>query len=182
MMYFKYIILLIFISLILQSCKDAIYKYAENWSIDVKQKILEDANVTPDKTIFDTSSNNLTSFKGDKKLKFYHLIPILDDNLKVIFFDTAVCIYYSSDQNFELVRELCSVSERSFEGIIYKGNHLGLAEFKYCNGIILERGFRYNNKDVGKWSKFDSTGKVIKETDYLNLELLNYLKTIKYYR
>jgi len=77
---------LFFALFFLQSCRDSIYNQAENWSIEVKRKILEDANVTPDKTIIDTSINNLAIFKGNKKLKFYHLIPILDDNLKVIFF------------------------------------------------------------------------------------------------
>jgi hypothetical protein len=175
-------IFLIITLLMLQSCQDSIYKYAENWSTEVKRKIIEDSNIEPDKTIFDTSSNNLTLFKEDKKLKFYHLVPTFDSNSKVTFYDTAVCIFYSSDQNFELVRELCSVSDRRFEGIKYKGNHLGLAEFKYCDGNIKERGFRYNNKEVGKWTKFDSTGKVMEETDNSNLEQLKNLKDIKYYR
>ena len=93
-----------------------------------------------------------------------------------------ISIFYSKDQLFELVRELCPANDRNFEGIRYKGNHFGLAEFKYCDGKIKERGFRYNNKEIGVWTEYDSMGNVINTTDKKNDEVLNKLTSIKYYR
>jgi hypothetical protein len=162
-----------------QSCKSSLTDYATYWSKDVKTKIIEDADQQADKTIFDSAAYNVTLYKGDKKLKFYHLNPKLGGNRQLLSLDTAVSIFYSTDQNFELVRELCP--DRSFEGIRYKGEHLGLAEFRYCDGRIKESGFRFNG-DIGIWKEYDTTGKVVKETDHGNVDRLGKLKDIKYYR
>jgi hypothetical protein len=170
-----------FLLLALQSCKTSLTDYATDWSNNIKTKIIEDASQQSDKTIFDSSSYDLTLYKGDNKLKLFHLYPRFSDKGRLLSFDTAVSIFYSTDQNFELVRELCPVVDRSFEGIRYKGEHLGLAEFRYCDGKIKESGFRFNG-DVGVWREYDTTGKVIKETDHGNLDRLEKLKTIKYYR
>lgn len=167
--------------LLLQSCKTSLTDYATDWSNGIKTKITEDASQQPDKTLFDSSSYNVTLYKGDNKLKFFHLNPKFSDNGQLLRLDTAVSIFYSTDQNFELVRELCPVVDRSFEGIRYKGEHLGLAEFRYCDGKIKERGFRLNG-DVGVWKEYDNNGKVIKETDHGNVDRLEKLKDIKYYR
>ncbi len=155
-------------------------EYATDWSNDIKQKIKDDANQQPDKTIFDSTVYNVTLYKNEKKIKFYHLNPKINKQGQLQL-DTALSIFYSGDQNFELVRELCPVSDRSFEGIRYKGKHLGLAEFNYCDGKLKERGFRFNG-DVGVWKEYDTDGKVLKETDHGNVDRLEKLKDIKYYR
>jgi hypothetical protein len=165
----------------LQSCKTSLADYATDWSNSIKAKIVEDASQQPDKTIFDSSSYNVTLYKGGHKLKFFHLNPKFNDNGQLISLDTAVSIFYSSDQNFELVRELCPYVDRSFEGVRYKGEHLGLEEFRYCDGKIKESGFRFNG-DIGIWKEYDTHGKVIKETDYGNFDRLEKLKGIRYYR
>jgi hypothetical protein len=167
--------------LALQSCQASLTAYAAEWSNDIKKKIIEDASQQSDKTIFDSSSYEVTLYKGDCKLKLFQLYPKFSDKGQLLSFDTAVSIFFSTDQNFELVRELCPVVDRSFEGIRYKGEHLGLAEFKYCDGKIKERGFRFNG-DVGVWKEYDTTGKVIKETDHGSIDRLEKLKDIKYYR
>ena len=170
-----------FLFLALTSCKTSLTDYATNWSNSLKTKIIEDASQQPDKTIFDSSSYNVTLYKGDKKLKFFHLNPKFGDNGQLLSLDTALSIFYSTDQNFELVRELCPVADRSFEGIRYKGEHLGLAEFRYCDAKIKESGFRFNG-NIGVWKEYDTNGKVIKENDHGNVDRLEKLKEIKYYR
>ena len=170
-----------FCFLVFQSCKSSLTDYAIKWSRDVKRKIIEDANQQPDKSIFDSAAFDVTLYKGDKKLKLFHVIPKFNDAGIIFSLDTVVSIFYSTDQNFELVRELCPVVERSFEGIRYKGRHLGLAEFRYCDGKIKESGFRFNG-DIVVWRAYDSSGKIIKETDHGNVDRLENLKTINYYR
>ena len=177
----QFTIVIIFFFLAFQSCKTSLTDYATNWSNDVKGKIIEDANQQPDKVIFDSASYNVTLYKEDKKLKFYHFNPKFSDNGQLLSLDTAVSIFYSTDQQFELVRELCPVIDRSFEGIRYKGQHLGLVEFRYCDQKLKESGFRFNG-DIGVWKEYDTNGKVVKETDHGNVDRLEELKKIKYYR
>ena len=170
--------LLIFIS----SCDNSNMKYTIEWSKEIKEKIIKDANQQPDKTVLDTATHQLTLYKGDIKLKYFMLRPKWDSlTNKIISVDTLVSIFYSTDQSFELVRELCPAIERSFEGIRYKGDHLGLAEFRFCDGKLKEQGCRFDG-NVGIWREWDENGKVIKEKDYGKSEKLGGLKDIKYSR
>ena len=170
-----------FLFLALQSCNTSLTDYATDWSNNVKKKIIEDASQQPDKTIYDSSSYNVTLYKGDNKLKFFHLNPKFNDKGQMLSLDTLFSIFFSTDQHFELLRELCPVVDRNFEGIRYKGEYVGLAELRYCDGKIKESGFRFND-NVGVWKEYDPNGKIIKETDYGNVEKLEKLQQIRYYR
>jgi hypothetical protein len=177
-------IIIFFCSAVLFSCKSSPTDFATKWTSEIKEKIIADANQQYDRTTFDSTYYYLTLYKGVTRLKYFMLRPQFDTtNGKLLSVDTLVSIFYSTDQKFELVRELCPAIERSFEGVRYSGfGHLGLAEFKFCDGKIKERGFRYGNKEVGIWTEYDSTGKIIDEKDNGNIELLDKLHDIKYYR
>ncbi len=176
------IIVFILTTIFLTNCGESETEYATKWTREIKEKIIEDANQKPDRRFLDTASNQLTLFKGDKKLKYYMLRPEFDSiKKKIISVDTLVSIFYSNDQNFELIRELCPAIERSFEGVRYKGEHLGLAEFRFCDGKLKEQGCRYEG-NVGLWKEWDENGNVIKETDNGKTEKLEGLKNIKYER
>jgi hypothetical protein len=168
----------------LYSCKSSPTDFATKWTNEIKEKIIADVSQQPDRSTFDSTYYRLTLYKGDTKLKHFMLRPKFDTATgKIASVDTLVSIFYSADQNFELVRELCPAVERSFEGVQYSGiGHLGLAEFKFCDGKIKERGFRYGNKEFGIWTTYDTTGKIIEEKDNGNLDLLNKLRNVKYYR
>jgi antitoxin component YwqK of YwqJK toxin-antitoxin module len=158
------------------SCKQSSTDYALNWSTDIKTKIFEDINVPVDSTSVDTSKGNL------KEVTFYNKgIRTKLLGIRTSTGDTLLSIFYSKDQNFEIVRELCPGNERSFEGIRYKGKHLGIAEFRFCDGKLKEQGFRLDG-NVGVWKEWDENGKVIKETDNGHTEKLEELRSIKYYR
>lgn len=159
---------------LLTSCEQPIEDFAYEWSNNVKENIINESHIESDRIEIDSTRQNGQSiiyWKGDKKLKEFYYRPIEGD--------TVVSIFYSSSQEFELVRELCPGVERSFEGIKYNGRHLGLAEFRFCNGDIKESGFRFNG-DVGIWKEYDENGKLINTNDYGNLDRLNELKKIKY--
>jgi hypothetical protein len=166
------------------SCKSSPTDFATKWTNDIKQKIITDANQQPDRSTFDSTHYDLTLYKGDIKLKRFELRPKFDTTTgRIILLDTLVAIFYSTDQNFELVRELCPAIDRSFEGVNYKGvGSVGLTEFRYCDGTIKEQGFRYGYKPVGIWTIYDSMGKVIEQKDNGNIKVLNKLHDIKYYR
>ncbi|MBL7731316.1 MAG: hypothetical protein JNM88_09070 [Chitinophagaceae bacterium] len=177
-------IIIFFCSVGLFSCKSSPTDFATKWTNEIKEKIIADANQQFDRTIFDSIYYRLTLYKGDTKLKYFMLRPQFDTtNGKILSVDTLASIFYSADQKFELVRELCPAIERSFEGINYNGiGSVGLTEFRFCDGKIKESGFRYGNKPVGVWTKYDSTGKVIEAKDNGNIDVLNKLRDIKYYR
>jgi len=168
----------------LLSCKSSPTDYATKWTNEIKEKIIADANQQYDRTIFDSANYYLTLYKGDTKLKYFMLRPTWDTiNAKIIGVDTLVSVFYSADQNFELVRELCPASERSFEGVRYKEiGSVGLTEFRFCDGSIKESGFRYGYKPIGIWTVYDSTGKIIDKKDNGNVEVLDKLRDIQYYR
>ena len=168
----------------LYSCQTSTNDYATKWTNEIKQKVIADANQPSDRSIFDSTYYRLTLYKGDTKLKHFMLRPSFDTTTgKIISVDTLASIFYSTDQDFELVRELCPANERSFEGINHKGTGaVGLAEFRFCDGKIKERGFRYGYKAVGVWTKYDSTGKVIDEKDNGNIKMLEKLHDVKYSR
>lgn len=158
------------------SCKQSSTDFAFKWSSNIKSKIFEDINIPTDSVSVDISKGNL------KEVTFYNkgirtkLFGIRQSNG-----DTITSIFYSKDQNFEIVRELCPGIEKSFEGIRYKGKHLGLSEFRYCGGKLKEQGFRLDG-NVGVWKEWDENGKVIKQTDHGQTEKLDQLREIKYYR
>jgi hypothetical protein len=168
----------------LYSCKSSSTDFATKWTNDIKQKIIADAGHQPDSSTFDSANYRLTLYEGNTKLKHFMLRPKFDTVTgKINSVDTIASIFYSTDQNFQLVRELCPVVDRSFEGVKYnKIGSVGLTEFRFCDGKIKERGFRYGFKHFGIWTTYDSTGKIIEETDNGNMELLEKLHDIKYYR
>ena len=167
------IIAIFFIGL-LAACEEPIEDYAYNWSKNVKAQIIEESQIESDRVEVDSTNENwqtITYWKRERKLREYIYRPIDGD--------TLVSIFYSKSQEFDLVRELCPGAERSFEGIRYKGEHLGLAEFRYCNGDLKESGFRMDG-DVGIWKEYDEVGNLIRSKDFGNLERLQRLKGIKY--
>lgn len=166
------------------ACKRSLTDFATEWTNDIKRKILSDVNQKYDRTEFDSTYYLLTLFKGDTKLKQFMLRPNFDTvNMTIMSYDTLVSIFYSTDQKFELVRELCPAIDRSFEGVKYKDiGTIGLTEFRFCNGKIKESGFRYGYKPIGVWTTYDSTGNVIEAKDNGNVDVLNKLHNIKYYR
>lgn len=158
------------------SCRQSPTNYASKWSSDIKSKIFEDTNLPVDSMSIDTSKGNVkvvTFYNKGFRIKFF--------GIRTSTGDTLLSIFYSKDQNFEIVRELCPGIERSFEGIRYKGRHLGLAEFRFCDGKLKEQGYRLDG-DVGVWKEWDENGRLIKETNHGQTEKLDELRTIKFYR
>jgi hypothetical protein len=160
----------------LNSCNESSTDFALKWSTDIKSKIFEDIKSPVDSVSVDSSRQNfkeISLYSNGVRTKLY--------GIRLSTGDTLLSIFYSKDQNFEIVRELCPGIERNFEGIRYKGKHLGLAEFTYCDGKLKEQGYRYEG-DVGVWKEWDEQGNLTKEHDYGNTDKLENLKTIKYYR
>ena len=158
------------------SCGQPSHDYALKWSNDIKSKILEDANVAADSIAIDSSEvvykRVILYNKGTRTKSF---------GIRTPSGDTLVSIFYSKDQYFELVRELCPAINRSFEGIKYRGTSIGLAEFRFCDGKLKEQGYRFG-VDVGVWKEWDEQGKLINEKDNGRTETLDGLRDIKYYR
>ncbi|MGB4850669.1 MAG: hypothetical protein WBP41_22265 [Saprospiraceae bacterium] len=167
-------IVLFLLMLLKINCNRSSIDFANQWSTTIKQNIIEDVNVQNDNTSIDSTNNmfwNFTLYHNGIRTKLFRINPTTND--------TLLSIFYSPDQKFELVRELCPGQESSFEGIRYKNKQVGLAEFRYCNGKLKEQGYRFG-EDVGIWREWDKNGKQIKETDYGNSASLKQLKNINY--
>lgn len=170
----------------IQSCKQSPTDFASKWTRDIKEKIIEDASQEPDRTFVDSLHHELTLFKNNKKLKQYYFAERgdQDENLKSRIYDTAMIVFFSTDQNFQLIKQpLIPKAERSYEGVAYKGDRFGEVEFNYRKDKVKEIGFHFKNLNVGTWVKYDSTGlQEIKKIDNGNAEKLEKLKEMKYYR
>lgn len=178
------IIISLFPLLVMQSCKQSPTDFANKWTKDIKAKIIEDASQQPDSTFTDTVHHELTLLKGNKKLKQYYLAQRKDQdvNEKKIF-DTGMIVMFSTDQNFQYVRQpLIPDVDISYEGVAFKGNRFGAAEYIYKKDKIKETAFHFKNLNVATWIRYDSTGKKLEETDNGNAEKLEQLKEMKYYR
>jgi hypothetical protein len=164
------------VSFFLISCKRSSTDYALKWSTDIKSKIFEDINIPPDSVSINTAREDfkeVTFYNKGNRTKYF--------GIRTATGDTLLSTYYSKDQNFEIVRELCPGIDRNFEGIQYKGKRLGLAEFRFCDGKLKKQGY-WIDGNVGVWKEWDENGVVIKVTDYGHTEKLEDLRTINYYR
>lgn len=162
------------------SCNSSSNAKVTDWTNKIKSSIIEDANQPYDQIILDTSRSELTYLRNNKKLRYYYLRPRHEQGI-IAGFDTAASIFCSTNQTFELVKEHCPIAERSFEGIRYNGYWVGVLEYRYCDGKPKNIHFSYNEK-FGIESEYDSTGNLIKEITHGNLERLEKLLEIKYYR
>lgn len=173
----KIFLLLFLITFTIISCKQSSTDYALKWSTDIKSKIFEDIDNPTDSMSIDTSNGNIkevTFYSRGARTKFF--------GIRQSTGDTLLSIFYSKDQNFEIVRELlCPGSKPSFEGIRYKGKHLGLAEFRFCDGKLKQQGYRFGD-DLGVWKEWNEEGKLIKEIDIGHTEKLDELRSVKYCR
>ncbi len=106
----------------------------------------------------------------------------MDKTNKTILKDTIASSFFSTDQQFEVIREICPIANQNFEGLIYHHYFIGFRESRYCNGIIKRQEFYYNSEPIGISKEYDSIGNFIKEKDYGKKELFNKFRNIKYYR
>lgn len=175
-------IAVIVFSFCIQSCKEPQQpeKYATEWTEKMKTKIFKEVNQLPDKTTNDTIHHEITLYKNGNVLKHYYLTTQVDSNdRKINVYDTAMVIYYSTDQNFQFIQERCIQNkERSYEIVAYKGNRYGFAKYYYCKQRTTETGYQYNNLNVGTWTTYDSTGKVINKVDVGNTAQLLTMDTV----
>lgn len=166
------------------SCSRSATDVAIKWTNDIKAKVLEDASRTPDKTVYDSAHRMLTTFKDGKKLKeCYFAKRENHDETQPPVYDTGMIVWYSADQNFQFIRMPCTPrTDRTFEGVAYKGNRYGFAEYQYCKKAIRETGFIFNNFNVGTWTQYDSAGQVVEAKDVGDAEKLRSVEDIHYSR
>ena len=164
---------IICLAFLITCCTDYKTCYAFNWSKEIKEKILSDANIPPDSTVIDTLSINeikITTFKRGVILKQI----FVENNSR----DTIGVRLLSKDQMFSWAKGSCGSERHFYEETIAYGptaNHhdvIGLSQSYYCNGNLKEKGFVYNGL-VGIWEEYDSSGKLLKRTDYGNMDKLD---------
>jgi hypothetical protein len=178
----QYHLICSFFILILPSCQNASPEYVITWTKQIKEKIIEDANEIPDEIKIDTLSNSITLYRKGKKLKSFIFQPTFEATGKKILKDTAVSKFFSTDQRFVLVKELCPGANQNFEGLIYDHHFIGYRESKFCSGKIKQHEFYYNSEPIGPSIEYDSLGNIIKQIENGKDYLFKEFKKIKYNR
>jgi hypothetical protein len=114
-------------------------------------------------------------------VKYFFLNQRVDETTGTVVYDTSVAIYYSKDNQFEWVRELCPINDGGFEGIKYKGKFMGRLLYSYCNSnSIKEELYKFNGSEAGPVTLYEENGQVFTRVDMKNATLLYKLRDIKY--
>lgn len=168
------------------SCKEKVTptEYAKTWTAEIKKKVLEDAAAIPDSTKNDTLRHEITTFKNGKKLIQWYLAKRKDQpEFEPVIYDTGMIVYYSKDQNFQFVIQPCiQGAERKYEGVAYKGDRYGLAEYNYCRQNLKEMIFIIDNLNVGPLTRSKKDGTDPEVVQLGNDDKLEQLKEMKFYR
>ena len=138
------------------------------------------ADQQPDKTVVDSVRHEIVTYKNGKLLRHYYFMARVDQNDNTTGqLDTAMIIYYSTNPDFQFIRQPCHQSaEESYEIVAYKGNRYGLAKYINCRKKGSQTGFQFNNLNVGTWITYDSTGAITKQLDAGNSEKLRDLDSL----
>ena len=153
---------------------------ATEWTETMKREIMKYANQQPDKTTVDSVHHEIITYKNGKTLRHYYFTPRFDpsDNETGIL-DTGMIIYYSTNPDFQFVRQPCRQGQaESYEIVAYKGNKYGLAKYVNCRKKGSQTGFQYNNLNVGTWTTYDSTGAIVAQVDAGNQDKLTQLDAL----
>lgn len=167
--------------LITQSCvQKTPEQTASEWTEKMKQEIMTNAGQQPDKTTVDSVHHETTLYKNGKVIRHYYFTPIADSNdIDTGGLDTGMVIYYSTNPDFQFVRQPCRPGvPESYEIVAYKGNRYGMAKYFSCDGSGSQTGYQYNNLNVGTWITYDSTGTIAKQVDAGNREKLKSLDSM----
>ena len=85
---------------------------------------------------------------------------------------------FTPDGKFELRREICPDSSTGFEGILVKNKFYGPCTWWYCNGQMRQQGYRYANREIGAWRRWDENGVLVDSIERGNRHLLDSLEQI----
>lgn len=85
---------------------------------------------------------------------------------------------FTPDGKFEWRCEICPDSSTGFEGILFKNKFYGPCTWWYCNGRMRQQGFRYANREIGAWRRWDEHGALVDSIDRGNRHLLDSLQHI----
>jgi len=85
---------------------------------------------------------------------------------------------FSADAQLEWRCEICPDSSTGFEGILFKNKFYGPCTWWYCNGRMRQHGFRYANREIGAWRRWDENGALVDSINRGNYHLLDSLQQI----
>ena len=143
---------------------------SQKWYTETKTEILKESELQPDTTV----TNVIDSVFTEK-----HLLNKSHEFKKLGYKKgkLGLEIYYSTNGDFKLVRELYN-NETLFEGIAYKDQFYGLSTWKNVNGFLSEQGVRYKNNKIGIWKRYDENGVRKDDTDYKQQEFIDSMPLI----
>ena len=165
----------IILTILLEACTHDSLSYEKKWTNEIKTKIMQDANLKPDSSFYDSTKDDITYFHNGIQTKAYLL--------SVNKIDTLASYNYSRDQKFILYKVFCAAYNESYEVIIYNKIELGTVVINYCDQNRKYIGAVYGKENVGVWSTYDHHGNLIEEKQFDGLnDLIAKLRTIKYSR
>ena len=145
---------------------------AYHWYTSTKSIILSDSNAYTDST----SLEKYPDGKTHKIWSYNHGHPTVEKWYREAG-EEAAETNFSHDGLFELRKEICKDGNPLFEGIFYKDHAYGPSTWWRCDSTIDEQGIRFNDREIGVWQYWDSSGKVEK-INYHREELIDSLPMI----
>ena len=88
---------------------------------------------------------------------------------------------FTPDGRFEWRCEICPDSSVGFEGILFKNKFYGPCTWWYCSGQMRQQGYRYANREIGIWRRWDEAGVLVDSVDRGGRHLLDSLGSISVY-
>ncbi|MBK8921423.1 MAG: hypothetical protein IPM81_07900 [Saprospirales bacterium] len=85
---------------------------------------------------------------------------------------------FTFDGRFEWRCEICPDGSTGYEGVLFKNKFYGPCSWWYCNGQMRQHGFRYANREVGLWRRWDENGALVDAIDRGNGHLMDSLQYI----
>ena len=85
---------------------------------------------------------------------------------------------FTPDGKFEWRCEICPDSSTGFEGVLFKNKFYGPCTWWHCNGRMRQHGYRYANREIGAWRRWDENGALVDSIDRGNRHLLDSLHYI----
>lgn len=164
---------LLFSMLFLMNCRKQTSAAPQAWYETLRSKIQIAANLRADTSHFEYVADSAFSHRT-----FIREGRIFREEWYGKAGDLQGVSMFTSDGKFEWRCEICPDGSTGFEGILFKNKFYGPCTWWHCNGRMRQHGFRFANREIGCWRRWDEKGGLVDSIDQGNQYLLDSLQQI----
>ncbi len=157
----------------LMQCRKTTPFSPETWYQTLRTTIQSQADLQADTTHFEYLADSTFSHRA-----FIHGGRVFREEWYGKAGDLQGKSLFTPDGKFEWRCEICPDRSVGFEGILFKNKFYGPSTWWYCNGQMRQQGYRYANREIGIWRRWDENGVLVDSIDRGNHDLLDSLRHI----